>query len=575
MKCKRSFKKGPKRQIDVHLRQVPSDVNARRQSIQRSSWFNRFTTNMGSVAYSTREYDSDNPVTELVRHTIEDLEVSPLGRLLFKTPEVVDAVSAVRSATPRYAKGDRCRVIEANRKAPVRHRYYSGYLELQRLCLAILTHRWVSLREDSGKVHGILFDGAWLWEEYVNTLVSTPSEKRFFHPRNRAGEGAQHLFNGKNGLIYPDFISLGDSPRIIADAKYKPSKNVHGKDYLQMLAYMRSAVDPRFLSEMTGRPWTKVDVEGLALLRVAGLLADGGTAVVLTTTAATYALAQTGLRQYLVENGLVEACVEVPRRLPSSRQTGLTMWVLSRGGGGDKGVLLVVLDGDGLERERPGFYAPGSSIKESARWLGGLVSSRREVPFMRPGECQANFPYQLSEAVGLVPLLGARCLAPKLRNRCEHGEPRAVGGGQLSWGHTERPAEPFDSLPHRGEPQPLADGRTAHGTPLVGHDDLPDGGMFRHPHAGARCVAVTDDVREGLAHDRDDAGGYGCGYLVIHLVAHIDVLYPACRRESLELGRKVNRIVMAVQHLSYTKFIIGVNPYQNGDNFSILVVCKK
>jgi len=72
----------------------------------------------------------------------------------------------------------------------------------------------------------------------VNTLVSTPPEKRFFHPRNRAGEGAQHLFNGKNGLIYPDFISLGDSPRIIADAKYKPSKNVHGKDYLQMLAYM-------------------------------------------------------------------------------------------------------------------------------------------------------------------------------------------------------------------------------------------------------------------------------------------------------------------------------------------------
>lgn len=192
---------------------------------------------MGSVAYSTREYDSDNPVTELVRHTIEHLEASPQGQLLFKTPEVVDAVSAVRSATPRYAKGDRCRVIEANRKAPVRHRYYSGYLELQRLCLAILTHRWVSLREDSGKVHGILFDGAWLWEEYVNTLVG----ERFFHPRNRARKGEkgdQHLFAGGNGLIYPDFISLGDSPRIIADAKYKPSENVHGRDYLQILAYM-------------------------------------------------------------------------------------------------------------------------------------------------------------------------------------------------------------------------------------------------------------------------------------------------------------------------------------------------
>jgi len=189
---------------------------------------------MGSVAYSTREYDSDNPVTELVRHTIEHLGASPLGRLLSKTPEVVDAVSAVRSATPRYARGDRRRVIEANRKAPVRHRYYSGYLELQRLCLAILTHRWVSLREDSGKVHGILFDGAWLWEEYVNTLVG----ERFFHPRNRAGEGKQYLFNGDTGLIYPDFISLDDSPRIIADAKYKPSDNIYGGDYLQVLAYM-------------------------------------------------------------------------------------------------------------------------------------------------------------------------------------------------------------------------------------------------------------------------------------------------------------------------------------------------
>ncbi len=32
---------------------------------------------------------------------------------------------------------------------------------------------------------------------------------------------------------------------------------------------------------------------------------------------------------------------------------------------------------------------------------------------------------------------------------------------------------------------------------------------------------------------------------------------------------------LAVQHFSYTKIIIGVNPYRNGDNFSILVVCKK
>ena len=84
------------------------------------------------------------------------------------------------------------------------------------------------------QVFGILFDGAWLWEEYVSTLIGDA----FYHPMNKAGMGAQRLFGGNIGLIYPDFISRISDNRVIADAKYKPLDNIGNKDYLQLLAYM-------------------------------------------------------------------------------------------------------------------------------------------------------------------------------------------------------------------------------------------------------------------------------------------------------------------------------------------------
>ena len=55
---------------------------------------------------------------------------------------------------------------------------------------------------------------------------------------NKGGKGAQRLFDGNVGLIYPDFISRNSQPRIIADAKYKPLDNIGNRDYLQLLAYM-------------------------------------------------------------------------------------------------------------------------------------------------------------------------------------------------------------------------------------------------------------------------------------------------------------------------------------------------
>lgn len=137
-------------------------------------------------------------------------------------------------ATPEYEHFDKRKIITDNKQNTVRHSYYREYRALQHLCLLILQHQKHQIGSGSRQIYGLLFDGAWLWEEYINLLI----DDLFYHPMNKGGRGAQRLFAGNIGLIYPDFISRGSEIGIIADAKYKPIDNIGNKDYLQVLAYM-------------------------------------------------------------------------------------------------------------------------------------------------------------------------------------------------------------------------------------------------------------------------------------------------------------------------------------------------
>ena len=187
---------------------------------------------IGNIAYSQREFSYDNSLMELVRHTIEFIKRKPYGnKLLVK---VKDEVKLVTDATPGYELYDRQKIIEQNKKNTVRHAYFREYLALQRLCLLILQNQRHQIGTGSKQIYGILFDGAWLWEEYINLLIRDV----FYHPMNKSGKGAQRLFEKNLGLIYPDFISCHSEKRMIADAKYKPINNIGNRDYLQVLAYM-------------------------------------------------------------------------------------------------------------------------------------------------------------------------------------------------------------------------------------------------------------------------------------------------------------------------------------------------
>ena len=188
----------------------------------------------GKVAYSTREYVSDNRITQLVRHTIEYIATHPFsGNILNNDDETKEAVGVINAATSTYNRNDRQKVIYQNLR-PVSHPDFGEYCPLQRLCLQILRHEELKYGNDDNQIYGILFDGAWLWEEYLNTILKGVG---FEHPQNRTGTGRIFLFAGNFGVCYPDFYSN----TMVLDAKYKGYPDwgsIQNADLYQVISYM-------------------------------------------------------------------------------------------------------------------------------------------------------------------------------------------------------------------------------------------------------------------------------------------------------------------------------------------------
>lgn len=225
---KTAMRKGP---YKTYITMLYNDANFK-GTFNVSRHIRTNTPFIGEIAYERREYSYENDVMELVRHTIEFIRQKPMGNKLLRS--VKDEVNAVVDATQQYHDGNRNKVISNNIVNPIVHAYYHEYRALQRLCILILQNEEHQIGYGTQKIYGILFDGAWLWEEYINQLISDS----FYHPMNKANSGVQKLFAGGIGSIYPDFISKKTKGRIIADAKYKPMDNIGNKDYLQVLAYM-------------------------------------------------------------------------------------------------------------------------------------------------------------------------------------------------------------------------------------------------------------------------------------------------------------------------------------------------
>lgn len=188
---------------------------------------------MGNVAYTTREFTYDNPLMQLIRHTIEYIKnQKSFGVLLDSNRENMTEITRVTSS---YKLADRAKIIRMNKIKPIRHAYFREYRKLQELCLMILSREKHGLGPQAQKVHGILFDVAWLWEEYVYSLLP----KGFIHPRNKDKADGISVFSVGKRKVYPDFYDR--ERKIVLDAKYKKleftERGINREDLFQLISY--------------------------------------------------------------------------------------------------------------------------------------------------------------------------------------------------------------------------------------------------------------------------------------------------------------------------------------------------
>ena len=191
----------------------------------------------GNIAYTTREFTYDNPLMQLIRHTIEFMKnQKSIGR------GVLDNLSTSREneaeivrVTPSYKLANRAKIIRLNQTKPLRHAYFREYRKLQELCLMIMGRERHGFGYQEQKIHGILFDVAWLWEEYVYTLLP----KDFIHPRNKDKTDGISVFSDRERKVFPDFYHK--ELKIVLDAKYKKleltEKGINREDLFQLISY--------------------------------------------------------------------------------------------------------------------------------------------------------------------------------------------------------------------------------------------------------------------------------------------------------------------------------------------------
>ena len=193
---------------------------------------------MGKIAYRTREHSFDNRITQLIRHTIEYIKRHKFGSgILQNDPDTQDAVNQFVDATPTYEANKRISIINQNTRT-LSHPYSTEYIALQKICLQILRHDGLTYGKEKDKVYGLLFDGAWLWEEYLNIILK---EFEFVHPENRKKENGIPLFTPNKSMRFPDSYSKDKS--IVLDAKYKRFENwdpnkENNSDIYQIITYL-------------------------------------------------------------------------------------------------------------------------------------------------------------------------------------------------------------------------------------------------------------------------------------------------------------------------------------------------
>ena len=218
----------------------------------------------GKIAYSTREFSYDNPITELIRHTIESIRNKPeLRDLLYLTRTTQEAVKQIEAATPSYSPNNLKQVLADNAR-PLQHPFFTAYGPLQYLCKSILRNemmRYANTTQQDDEIYGVICDISYLWEEYLATLL-TVKPLNFIHPNNTTGGKPIFLDKDLELKRFPDFYLPASAhsnntdsvakqaAHLVVDAKYKryaEGRKVDPADMHQIMAYMYAQKAPNAL----------------------------------------------------------------------------------------------------------------------------------------------------------------------------------------------------------------------------------------------------------------------------------------------------------------------------------------
>ncbi|MGI5925022.1 MAG: 5-methylcytosine restriction system specificity protein McrC [Lentisphaeria bacterium] len=202
------------------------------------------------IAYSRREISFDNPLNHLLRHAAAKIE-KKWPSMLEYNPNVRELLTLLKQNTPSWIPGDIQRALcHKDTLSELRHPYFAEYYEpLRRVSRMLLMDEGANVfdtpeNSDESEISGVLFDGSWLWEEYLATVLcdSNLEGGPYLHADPDKQLNAIYAFKSGRGRLYPDFRRpVNDDAShcdIVLDAKYKRGDTVQSADRRQVLCYM-------------------------------------------------------------------------------------------------------------------------------------------------------------------------------------------------------------------------------------------------------------------------------------------------------------------------------------------------
>lgn len=205
---------------------------------------------MHGIAYRKREIDLDVPVNRMILKAA--LTVNRRHPGFFEGNR--DAADALRQLRMGVTEERDLRMVLSHRdcREPVSHPFFREVWEpLRQIAKMILEdEQWTLFPEETtdDEVSGIVFDGSWLWEEYIATVLKRVG---FSHSVSKNGtvERILPVFEPGEKRFAPDFYRRhevrnedGETKCVydcVLDAKYKRSKpNGTRCDVHQVLCYL-------------------------------------------------------------------------------------------------------------------------------------------------------------------------------------------------------------------------------------------------------------------------------------------------------------------------------------------------